>query len=247
MRRRATLLFGLGVLVLGLLAGCASGTAPTTISPTPVPTPATDIITVTGNGQVNVSPDIAVATLGVETRNVDVTQAVSDNNSASKAIEDAIRALGVQDKDIQTSNFTVYSQDITGSNGESTGQVEYVVDNSVLVTIRDLSKLGQILGAALGAGANSVQGITFSLADQTQAMAQARVKAVADAQARAATLALAAGVKLGPPISISEVTVSPTPVMAQAMGLGGGGSSPVPVSSGTLSVEVSVTMVFQIQ
>jgi len=246
MRRRATLL-GLGVLVLGLLVGCANGAAPATLSPTPVPTPSAHTISVTGNGQVYVSPDIAVATLGVETRNVDVSAAVSGNNTSSKAVEDAIRALGVQDKDIQTSNFTVYSQDLTGPNGESTGQVEYVVDNSVSVTIRDLSKLGQTLGAALGAGANSVQGVSFSLADQTQAMAQARVKAVADAQTRAETLASAAGVKLGPPISISEVTVSPIPVMAQAMGLGGGGNSSVPVSSGTLSVDVSVTMVFEIQ
>lgn len=245
MRGRATRL-GLGVLILGLLAGCAGGVAPT-VSPTPVATPSAHTISVTGNGQVNVSPDIAVATLGVETRNTDVTVAVSDNATASKAVADAIRGLGVQDKDIQTSNFTVYSQEVTGPNGQSTGQVNYVVDNSISFTIRDLSKLGQILGAALGAGANSVQGVSFSLADQAPAMLRARVKAVQDAQARAATLAAAAGVKLGPPISISEVTVSPTPVMAQAMGLGGGGSSAVPVSSGSLSVDVTVTMVFQIQ
>lgn len=244
--RRHMKILGLGVLVAGLLASCAGGVSPTSVA-TPTPNPTDHTISVSGEGKIYVSPDVAVATLGVETRNPDVTAAVTDNTAKAKAVGDAIRALGVQDKDIQTSNFTVYSQDITGPNGQSTGQVNYVVDNSVSITIRDLSKVGQILGAALGAGANTVQGVSFSLQDQTQAMSQARVKAVADAQARAATLAGAAGVKLGAPLSISEGVVSPMPVMAAALGLGGGGGGSVPVSSGTVSVDVSVTMVFQIQ
>ncbi|MGA2820224.1 MAG: SIMPL domain-containing protein [Anaerolineales bacterium] len=244
--RRRTKILGLGLLVTALLASCAGGVPPASVA-TAAPNAMDHTISVSGEGKINVSPDVAVATLGVETRNLDVTAAVTDNTTKAKAIGDAIRALGVQDKDIQTSNFTVYSQDITGPNGQSTGQVNYVVDNSVSITLRDLSKVGQILGAALGAGANSVQGVSFSLQDPTQAMSQARVKAVADAQARAATLAAAAGVKLGTPLSISEVAVSPVPVMAAALGLGGGGGGSVPVSSGTVSVDVSVTMVFQIQ
>ena len=107
------------------------------------PTPRT--LSVSGYGEVFIAPDIAYINIGVQTRSETVKDALSINNAQAKAIADALMKLGVEAKDIQTSSFNVYPLQEYGPAGEVLRNL-YVVDNIVYVTVRDLQKLGDVLG-----------------------------------------------------------------------------------------------------
>jgi hypothetical protein len=239
--KRTAYLFTLGLVVLALAAGCVG-------TPASGGTPPEHALNVMGEGTVEVTPDVATATLGVETRNVDVAEAVGENISRAQAVTEALKAAGILEKDIQTAGFSVYAQDQFDQAGQPTGARIYVVSNTVTFIARDIPKVGDVLSAALKAGANTVNGVSFSIEDPTVAMAEARLKAMEDAKARATALADSAGVTLGKPISINESYAMPVTSFAtdKAMGLGGGGA-PVPVSAGSLTVTVQVSIAYAIK
>ncbi|HLE28103.1 MAG TPA: SIMPL domain-containing protein [Anaerolineales bacterium] len=208
-------------------------------------------ISVTGNGIAYGTPDIAVAQIGVEVRDADPAAAVDKANEKMASIMSAIKGLGVEDKDLQTTNFSVYAQqDFEPETGRPTGTYTYVVNNTLNVTVRDLKMVGDVLGKAVGAGANSINGVTFSVSDTAALEAEARDKAMADAKARAEQLAKAAGVTLDQPMSINEYTAGPIPYVAEvkaAPALGVGGGEPVPVSTGQIQVNLQVSVTYIIQ
>ncbi len=236
------------VALLGLLTLSACG-APAAASGTSQEQPHT--ISVTGNGVAYGKPDIATAQIGVQSRNADPAQAVDDANTKMNAIVTALKGLGIDEKDIQTTNFSVSAQqDVDPETGKVKDTFTYVVDNTVSVTVRDLSKVGDVLGKAVGAGANSIYGVNFSVSDQSALEAAARDKAMADAKARAEQLAKAAGVTLDKPMTISEYSSGPIPYTADyksapALGVGGGG--PVPVSTGQIQVNLQVSVIYIIK
>ncbi len=203
-------------------------------------------ITVMGTADSILTPDIAYIYIGVHTENADAKAAISSNNSSSQKVIDALKAAGVAAKDLQTTNFSVYPNQQFDSNGVSKG-ITYVVDNTVYVTVRDLSKMGDLLNAATQAGANSISGITFDVADKNAALSQARQNAIANARELAQETAQAAGVTLGPILSISYVSNNePLPVFAaKAESLNAAAS--VPVNPGQLTLSVQVTIVYEIQ
>ena len=211
-------------------------------------TPQTHTISVTGNGIAYGTPDIAIASVGVQTRNENPGAAVSDNTSKMNAIIAALKELGIEDKDIQTTNFSVYAQQNYDPSGQATN-ITYVADNTVNVTVRDLNKVGDTLGKAVAAGANNIYGVSFSVSDRSKLEAEARDKAMADAKARAEQLAKAAGVTLGEPMSIGEYTSGPAPYAAdvRSLGVGGGGGAPVPVSTGQIQVSLQVSVTYVIK
>ena len=202
-------------------------------------------INVTGNAQVILAPDIAYISIGVHTEAKSAQEAVAGNNSQTQAVIDAIKSQGVDAKDIKTTNFNVYQQDKFSPSGESLGTF-FMTDNTVYVTMRDISKIGSILDASIAAGANSIYGITFDVQDKEAALATGRDEAMADAKAQAEELAKAAGATLGAVQSISYYSNPPTPIYydmkAQAAGVGGGAN--VPISSGQLTLTVSVSVTY---
>ncbi len=205
-------------------------------------------ITVNGYGMVNLAPDLASISIGVHTENRDAGESVQENNQQATAVKDALTGLGVAEKDISTSNFSIYPQQEWNNDGERTGTL-YVVDNTVNVTVRDLDSIGQILEAVVDAGANNIYGITFDVAEREAARQDAMSAAVSNARERAQTLADAAGVDIGEVQSISTyVSVSPSPMVRsyamEEMAVGGGS---VPISSGEMTINVEVTVVFEIQ
>ncbi len=122
----------------------------------------------------------------------------------------------------------------------------YRVSNTVQVTVRDLAKLGTILGATTGAGANNIWGIEFEIEDPSKLEAEARQEAVAEAKARAEQLAQLAGVKLGRVISLGESGGS----MPRESGYGysmQAARSDVPVQRGELTISQDVQIVFSIE
>jgi uncharacterized protein len=203
------------------------------------------ILNVNGNAQVILSPDIAYITIGVHSEAKSATEAVAANNTQTQAVITAVKAQGVDAKDIQTTNFNVYQQEKFSPTGESQG-IFFMVDNTVYVTMRDLTKIGDILDSAIAAGANSVYGITFDVQNKEAALATGRDQAMADAKAQAEQLASAAGATLGDVQSISYYSSAPSPIyydnkVAPASGVGGGASVPISTGQLTLTVSVSVT------
>jgi uncharacterized protein YggE len=220
-----------------MLAGCAAPDRAAT----------TRTLSVTGSGSVTIQPDIATVTLGIQTSGPNVAAAGSENNSKSSALRNALTAAGIAADDIRTAAFTVTPQQQYDPTGNPTGAVNYWVDNSVLVTVRDLPKLGSTLDAAIGAGANQIQGISFSLEDSSQAESQARQKAFDAAKHEAELLAKTAGATLGKPLTITTNFYWPTPqpfVSAAAEAPIGGG---VPVASGSQEIQAEVSIVFELR
>jgi uncharacterized protein YggE len=206
------------------------------------------MINVTGNAQVVLSPDIAYISIGVHSEAETAKEAVASNNSQSQAVIDAIKGQGVDAKDVQTTNFSVYQQTKFGPNGENQGII-FMADNTVYVTMRDLTKIGDILDSSIAAGANSIYGITFDVQNKDAALATGRDQAMTDAKAQAEELIKAAGATLGDVQSINYYSSSPSPIYydskAVPAGVGGGGS--VPISTGQLTLTVSVSVTYAIK
>ena len=214
----------------------------------PIRTVQQRMISVTGNAQVILSPDIAYISIGVHSESETAKEAVASNNTQSQAVIDAIKGQGVDAKDIQTTNFSVYQQTKIGPNGENQGII-FMADNTVYVTMRDLTKIGDILDSSIAAGANSIYGITFDVQNKDAALATGRDQAMTDAKAQAEELIKAAGATLGDVQSINYYSSSPSPIYydnkAVPAGVGGGGS--VPISTGQLTLTVSVSVTYAIK
>jgi hypothetical protein len=205
-------------------------------------------LNVNGNAQVILAPDIAYVSIGVHSEAKTAADAVASNNAQTQAVIDAIKAQGVDAKDIQTTNFSVYQQEKFAPTGESLGAF-FMADNTVYVTMRDITKIGDILDAAISAGANNIYGITFDVENKEAALATGRDQAMADAQAQAEQLAKAAGATLGEVQSISYYSSAPSPIYydnkVAPAGVGGGGS--VPISTGQLTLTVTVSVMYSLK
>jgi uncharacterized protein len=200
-----------------------------------------------GQGQVFLTPDIAYIFIGVHSQNQNVSDALKDNNGKAQAIADALKNQGIDPKDIQTSSFNVFPQQQYGPQGETTGELTYVVDNTVNVTVRDLTKLGQLLDTVIGSGANSINGIQFDVKDKQQALVQARQLAIDNAKKQADEIAKASGVQLGAVTNVS-VSSNPTPVpLFEGKGVMNAAGSQVPVSSGQLSITVDASITYELR
>jgi hypothetical protein len=243
----------LGLIVTLLAAGAVllsacGGAEPAAHAGEPAPG---RTVTVVGQGQANGTPDVAHISIGVETTGATTKEAVVANKQRMTALLEKLKALGIAAKDIQTSNYAIYTEQLTPEmsarpvDGKGGGAV-YHVSNQVNVTVRDISKLGDILDEAVNEGANTVYGVSFEVADPSPLQAQAREKAIADAKARADSLAKLAGVSVAQVLAISEVIGNPIPMFAydKAAGMGGGGA---PIQPGEFQVSVSVQVTYAIK
>ena len=239
------------LVAAALLTGCAGAAFAQTETPQ-TPPPAGTVnrtLTVNGSGKVYLTPDIAYITIGVHTEGESASDAVADNNTQAQAIVAALRSEGIAEADIQTNNFSIYPQQDYDDQGRPTGTVRYAVDNSVYVTIREVGNVGDVLDAAVGAGANSINGIQFDVENKTDFLTSAREAAVADARTKAQELASAAGVTLGEVQTISEYTSGgPQPMydMRASAEMAQGGAS-VPVQPGQMLLTLEVNVVFTIR
>lgn len=224
------------------LAGGPGNAQPTAAST--APQTAERSITVVGTGKVTGKPDIARVTVGVETQAPLLQQAVDENKAKMSALLDTLKKLGLADKDIRTSNYSVYTERVpspTSGAEASANQMIYHVTNQVEVTVRDVNQIGDALDKAVAAGANNIYGVNFSVEDTARLEADARAKAVADAKARAASLAQLNNVQLGDVLTVSEVVGGAMPIYRDAVGLGGGGSTPVQPGELEMSFSIQIT------
>ena len=205
-------------------------------------------LSVNGVGQVYLTPDIAYINIGVNTQNSSASEAVTTNKEQSNAVIEAIKAAGVDEKDIHTTNFSIWSNPTYDEMGLITG-TNYVVDNTVNVTVRSLDGLGDLLDSAVNAGANNIYSIQFDVADKSAAVKEARASAVEDAKTQAQELADTAGVSLADIQTISFYESSP---VAYFEGKGGGGgvatdAAVVPIQPGQLAISVTVSVMYAIK
>lgn len=244
------------VLTVAFVAILAQTSAPVAQAQTSTPPPAPDVISstlrtdigVSGVGRVSVAPDVAVAMLGVEITAPTLAEATKQSNDRMTAVLAAVKAQGVDAKDIQTSNYNVYPITNQPKEGETPAITGYRVSNLVTIKVRTIANIGQVLDAALAAGANSINNIYFTVNDPTSAQDQARALAVKDAMAKAKTLADAAGVKVGRLFSLSDLSGGVQPVFKGDFGslpaaAGGAG----PVETGQTEITATVEMHFEIE
>ena len=198
-------------------------------------------VTVRGEAEVSAPPDRAVVQLGAETQSETAAVAQNQINSVMKAVLEEVRKAGVPNAALQTSNLEltpVYSN--PRPDGTEQRIVAYRASNVVRVQLDDLSLVGKVIDAGLHAGANRVQGISFTLKNQGPTQAEALDQAVHEARTKADAIARALGQRLGPVLEVIEEGARvrpPVPMMAMRVA-----SSPTPVESGQVEVQGSVTV-----
>ncbi|HWA02651.1 MAG TPA: SIMPL domain-containing protein [Rhizomicrobium sp.] len=220
-----------------LLAGAAGAAAAD---------PPQRLLTVTGSGEARAAPDQATLSTGVVTQGRSASEALKANAKAMNAVFDTLRAAGIAEKNIRTSNFSVSPRYSQSRAGETQHIVGYEVSNTVTVLVEKLDKVGPAIDALVAAGSNQIDGPSFSIADPDPLLARAREAAVKDAAARAGTLARAAGVSLGPIVSISESSgyAPPQPMYRMAVSAA---APATPIAGGEQSVSASVTIAWEIR
>jgi len=238
MKTKSLILFAVMTLAL-VLSACGPTTS------------AKDVrtLSVSGSGQANLAPDIAYIYVGVHTENPTAAAGVTENNTQTQKVIQAIKDFGIDEKDIRTTNFSIYPQDkYDPQTGTPTGDKTYVVDNTVYVTVHKLDQLGDLLDTVVSAGANTVNSVQFDVADKAAALKQARADAVKDAEAQAKSLAEAAGLSVGDIQSIGFFDNS-QPIFE---GKGGGGgvaadAASIPIQPGQLTFTVTVNIAYAIK
>lgn len=209
-------------------------------------------ILVTGQGGVEVAPDMAILTLTV-TREADTAAAALEaTSSAMSEVLTAMKTEGIEARDLQTSSFSIQPKYVYPSS-TSTGEREppriigYTVRNSLTVRVRDITTVGVILDKSIALGVNEGGNIMFGNDDPSAAISQARIEAMKDAMTKANTLADAAGVKTGKILEISEQSFSPRPTtMARAEMTMARSKGAVPVARGENTYKVTVNVSYAI-
>jgi len=232
------------LVIAGVLSACGPSSAQTSY-------PQIRSLNINGNGSTEITPDIAYINIGVHSEAPTAVSAVSVNNTKAQKVMDALLLFGIQNKDLRTSNFSINSlQKTDPSTGQVTGTY-YAVDNNIIVTVRDLPKMGSLLDNAIQAGANSINNVQFDVADNTAARKQARDEAMQNAIQQAQELADAAGIELGDIQFINYSESVPMYSGTSYMDYGKGGGmrveSSVPVNPGQLTLTATVTITYALK
>ncbi|MFC0678991.1 SIMPL domain-containing protein [Lysobacter korlensis] len=192
-------------LVLAIALGVTAMSSAQAQAPSGTAVPTTDgtLLSVSAQAEVRRAPDIATISTGVVTQAGDANAAMRDNAEQMRKVVAAIRAAGIEARDIQTSGINLNPQYRYAENAPPT-ITGYQASNNVTLTVRDLSRLGKILDALVATGANQINGPSFDIADRDSALDEARRGALEKAQARARMYAEALGMRVRRIVSISE-------------------------------------------
>lgn len=202
-------------------------------------------IVVSGTGRVAVEPDVADLRLGVAIARPTVAEARAVAADAMRAILIAVVGTGVARRDVRTSVLSVQPR-YEYRDGKEPLLTGYDLANVVEVTVRDLADLGGVVDGALGAGATSLDGLSFRLDDPREAESAARRAAVVAARARAEVLAEAAGVKIGRVSAIVEGGPPPAWPGPKAARMALASDAGTPIEAGTTEIAVTVAVTFEI-
>jgi len=236
-------------LAVALSLVLALAFAPTAFAAT---TDGVPTVSVSASASMTVAPDIAYVSLGVQTVNKSSKTARQENTKLMTAVQTAIKNAGVADKDVQTSGLSMYANYSYDNNGNRkfTG---YTVTNTLTITVRDLDKLGDIVDAAVNAGANQFNSVTFDLEDEEEYYTKVLSEATKKAQKRATAMATASGMTLGSVVSLSASDSDYSPyryyptVSAVAETAADEASIGSTISTGSVTVSASVSAVYSMK
>lgn len=206
------------------------------------------MVSVEGEAEVFLTPDRASVSIGVETEGKDVVVIKKDNDRRVRAIFEALKNLGVDQKDIMTSDLSIQPQ----YNWKPEGRrelVKYQMRNVVHVTVRNLATLEGIIDASVAGGSNTLDNVNFSMADNKSMRDSLRVAAAKNAKAKAEALAGAVGARVTRIISISENGgyTPPTPMYKSMRNMSAEADMGTPVSAGQLTMRVTVNATFELE
>ena len=212
--------------------------------------PQAGTISIEGRGEVQAAPDTAFITSGVTSQGENAKAALDANTAAMSELIATLKAAGIDAKDIQTSAFSVSPNYVYSDQRDANGfnippKINgYIVSNNVTVRVRDLPSLGGVLDKAVSVGANTINGVNFTVADPSKLYDEARKAAFADAKTKAGLYAVAADVTLDNIVSISESQggVQPEAFMMKAMVPPAGAARDVPVEAGELTYAINVSV-----
>lgn len=205
-------------------------------------------ITISGEGKITAIPDIATFSIGVVTEKKDVATAQSENTEKMNNIITELKKLDIDEKDIKTTVYNIYPR-YDWNQGRQTLR-GYEVNQSVQVKIRDLDKVGEIMGQAGDLGANNISGLNFTIDEPETLRQEAREQALKKAKEKAEKLAKVAGVKLGKLVTFQESSPVSYPrydyaMEAQAIGKGGVAEAPE-IQAGSLDITVTVSVSYEV-
>jgi uncharacterized protein YggE len=200
------------------------------------------MISVSGEATVSVPPDLAEIDGGFTSDGKTAREASDATNTAMGKVLLALKAAGIEEKDIQTSRLSLHPQSQNPPNRAGPPSiVGYRAGNHVTIRLRDVTKVASVIDMLVGAGANDIGGINFMVSAASKLLDEAREQAFADARRKAEIYAKAAGVTLGTPLSISEGNAS-APMFRSKMAMAPMvAAAPVAQGEETLSVTVNVS------
>ena len=200
------------------------------------------MVSVRGEADVTARPDVARAIAGVTTEAKTPREAADANTRVMGVVIAAAKQAGVADKDIRTAGFSINPVHAT-RNRETPQVVGYRASNRVMLTLRDIARVGEVLDVLTAAGATDIGGVSFGLSESSKLLDQARTLAFADAKRRAALYAQAAGLQLGRAISIHEDAGAQPRTYRAAQAVA---ASSTPIEPGEETLRVGVTVSFEL-
>lgn len=210
-----------------------------------VTTNKSDTFTVVGEGKATAVPDTASVEIGITVNQNTVAGAQNQANEIINKISSDLKNLGVKEKDIKTTNYSI-NPNYNFESGKQ--QVNgYNVSVNLSVKVSPLEKINQVIDIATKDGANNVGGVQFTVNDELKSKLedQARKQAVDNAKKKAQSLASASGIRLGKIINVAESNQAPQPIAfmeKSAVGLGGGQTS---VEPGQSTISISITLSYE--
>ena len=203
-------------------------------------------ITVTGTGRVSIEPDVADLRLGVSVARPTVSAARAEAASLMTAIIKAVASGGVDRRDIRTSLVSVQPR-YDYRDGTPPVVIGYEFTNVVEATIRDLTRVGQVIDGALGAGATSLDGLSFRVDDPGPTERRARLAAMTNARARADVLAEAAGLSITGVVDIVEgIALAPPSPMTKAEPMMAAAQVDTPIEAGLSVISITVRVTYRV-
>ncbi|WP_319568101.1 SIMPL domain-containing protein [Cohaesibacter marisflavi] len=204
----------------------------------------TGTISVSGTGSLSAAPDMAILSAGVESRAKDAKSALADNNDKMAKLMAELKKAGIEEKNIQTSNFNIHPQLVypdSSTQPRAPEVVGYVVSNRATLRIHDLGSVGTVLTALVNAGANDISGLNFDISNKDELLDEARKEALSDARHKAELYAKELGTDLSSLQSLSESGGfrSPQPMMMRAAKMEAVDSA-VPVAKGEMEITITV-------
>jgi uncharacterized protein len=235
--RVPTAVLGLALIVaLSLAMGPRALARGNTGATTAQASPTAHTITVSGHGDATATPDMATITVGVQTKGTDAQAALASNSTKLNAVVAAIQGQGVAADHIKTSNLSLYLDSQTN---------DYQANHQVTVSLDSVSKVGPVLDAAVGAGANNSWGVDFSLKDASAQRSQALTAAIADARKKANAMATALGVTVTGVGTASEASYNTPPIQyGAAASAPNAPAAATQVQPGQLTVSADVSVVY---